>query len=197
MRSALPIAVAFLLATLLRTEPSFASTYSFTKIAGTSGGFSTLNMNPRLNSAGQVVFYGAFSDGTTGVYVGSGGPLTTIALNSGPLSFSIIAGSVVAAGINDSGVVAFSAALDSSPTVPILVKGSGVASPTTVYDTGTTTLASFGAGTAMNASELLSFYAILDSGGGEGIFAGSGGPHVTIAGSAAHHSAAVSIPTPV
>lgn len=73
-------------ATLLSARGAQAQ-YSFTTIVEDNGGsFSFSGAPASLNDAGQVIFTGAF-DGVEGVFVSTGGPVTTIADENGPLSF--------------------------------------------------------------------------------------------------------------
>lgn len=166
---------------LLSSGPlASASFYSFTKIADNSGEFSTFSNRPRLNEAGVAVFVATYdAGGDAGVFIGSGGPITPIMSSAGPLTLSGGLGTGAAPGINDTGVVAFLAAYDSSPDTVLLFKGSG-GPLTTVYDSATTPFSSsFGSGITINNSNTVAFYNILDSGANDGIFSGTGGATYT------------------
>jgi hypothetical protein len=121
---------------------------------------------PSINSSGTVAF------ATTGaVFIGSGGPLTTIANSSGAFS-----GFITSPSINDSGTVAFRAFLDAG--------GSGVftgnGGPVTTVANTSGPFSFFDTAVSINASGTVAFRADLD-GGGKGIFLGSGGAVTTIA----------------
>lgn len=150
-----------------------ASFYSFTKIADTSGGFLSLGP-PRLNEGGVAVFSALVNfAGETGVFIGSGGPITTIMSSSGPLTQAYGA----APGINDMGVVAFVAADDSIPDLPALFKGSG--GPfTPLYDYATINVFAAG-GVAINNTDTVAFHGIPESGVNEGFMSGTGGATYT------------------
>ena len=157
-----------------------ASFYSFTKIADSFGDFAGLDQRPRLNAAGTVAFYGLLDSGVGGVFTGSGGAVTPVALDTGPLT--MISGfNTKAPGINDLGMVSFLAYFDSSPTVPVIFKGSG-GPVTTVYDplTATTLGGLFGNGVTINNVETVAFYSVLSgSPANDGIFSGTGGTTYT------------------
>ena len=78
--------------------------YTFTKIADESGPLTgSFNTPPGLNDNGVAVFEGQLDSGPTGIFTGSGGALTTIAVTGGSTL------SLNAPTINQSGVVAFRA----------------------------------------------------------------------------------------
>jgi hypothetical protein len=79
----------------------------FVTVADASGPLDSAS-DPQLNNVGVVVFRGFPHSGGSGIFTGSGGPLTTIADSTGPFSFF---GSRPS--INDGGLVAFNASLDS------------------------------------------------------------------------------------
>jgi hypothetical protein len=66
--------------------------YQFTTIIEDNGGSFRFSGSPAsLNDAGQVIFTGGFDDGdggfVDGVFIGTGGALTTVASANGPLNF--------------------------------------------------------------------------------------------------------------
>jgi hypothetical protein len=95
--------------------PALATSYTYTSIIDSrTSAFTQFGYGPSINDAGQVAFTANFG----GVYVGSGGALTTIADSSGPLNtffYDPI--------INNSGTVVFNANGDDFSTQ--IVKGSG------------------------------------------------------------------------
>ena len=122
-----------------------------------------------------------YDAGEAGVFIGSGGPITPIMSDSGPLTLSYGLGTGAAPAINDMGVVAFLATYDDfSPSSVVLFKGSG-GPLTPVYDSATTPLSgSFGSGMAINNTDTVAFYNILDgSPYNDGIFSGTGGTTYT------------------
>jgi hypothetical protein len=97
-------------------SPSLATT--FTKISFSTNPATFYGGGPAINNAGEVAF--VFNDvSSTGVFRGTGGPVTTIATSATPG----LAGVVSHISINDSGVVAFSAVQTSGSTG--LYTGSG------------------------------------------------------------------------
>ena len=109
----------------------------------------------------------------TGIFTGCGGPTTTIADSSGPLSrFG------ARPALNDNGTVAFHAEL--GPDNPGIFTGSG--GPTTTIADSSGPFAAFGTFPSLNNSGTVAFVGGLDGFGGfGGIFTGSGGPITTIA----------------
>lgn len=89
-----------------------AASYSIVKIADTSETFASFDVLPALNDAGTVVFAAKTPDigpphfEVSGVYVGNGGPLTTIHDSTGEYS------TFQNPAINASGAVAFISKLD-------------------------------------------------------------------------------------
>lgn len=87
---------------------AFAGDYTFTKIADTSGPFSSFDSYPAINDPGTVVFAARLDDGSKGIFTGSGGATTTIADTNGPLSGFPVGEPE----INNSGTVVFNAFRD-------------------------------------------------------------------------------------
>jgi hypothetical protein len=72
------------LATLLPNPADAEIGYSFTRIADDTTTAAEIGVAPAaLNDSGQVAFMAGVQPGATGVFVGSGGPLTTIADTTG------------------------------------------------------------------------------------------------------------------
>jgi hypothetical protein len=109
---------------------SGAVTYTFTKIADSKGPLDGFHFYPAINNAGVVVFVADVDSGGSGIFVGNGGPITTIADTSGAFS-SFGSSQAGRPSLNSSGDVAFRASNDSG-TQGIYV-GSGGAI-TTVAD---------------------------------------------------------------
>jgi hypothetical protein len=134
-----------------------------TTIADTSGVFSDFPpWDARINDAGTVAFRGSLDSGGNGVFTGSGGPVTAIADGSDGLSF------FSAPAINNSGVVAFSAASVTDFGVSIFTGNGGPL--TTIVDSDG--LFNFFGDPSINNTHDVAFYADLDD-GGRGIFAGA------------------------
>jgi hypothetical protein len=79
-----------------------AAPYIFTQIAETGGQFTILGSPPTLNDSGSVAFRGVTSTGAEGMFVSSGGLITTIASATPPSS-----GFERNPAINNAGTVAF------------------------------------------------------------------------------------------
>lgn len=100
----------------LLSGKTHAAAYTFTNIADADGIFAAAGNNRSgigtaplsLNNAGTVAFSTFLDDGGTGVFIGNGGPIQSIALSSGP-----IFGALIGASINSAGTVAFRGLLDS------------------------------------------------------------------------------------
>lgn len=109
-----------------------------------------------------------FDDARTGVYTGSGGPLTTIADDSGPLNFSVFEN--VAA--NAAGTVVFGADRDAGPDAVFTTNGG----PLALIAELSGTLSSYGSIQAgdINASGQVALY-VDHLNGNKAIYAGSGG----------------------
>jgi hypothetical protein len=108
------------LAAILPNPANAESGYSFTRIADDHAIAAEIGVAPAaLNDAGQVAFMAGLAPGPVGVFVGSGGPITTVADTSGEfrrLGFSNI-GSPLAHGfasIDGVGQVTFAAVTQAS-----------------------------------------------------------------------------------
>ena len=89
---------------IFRYEPT---TNTFTTIVTNTGSFDTVDDRPSMNAGGRVAFQSLTDVGTgEGIFVGDGGPVTTIADSSGAFQF------FARPSLNDLGRVAFSATLD-------------------------------------------------------------------------------------
>jgi hypothetical protein len=157
-----------------------ASAYTFTRIADTSGSFSSFGSAgstnyggaaPAINDKGNVAFGARLDAGVAGIFTSSGGAITTIAdTRSG--SFSIFSFAPV---INNSDTVAFRAYL--KPSVEGIFSGNG-REITTIADTNGS-FSSFNfvgrvlLEPAINNEGIVAFNAGLDA-GGSGIFASNG-----------------------
>ena len=138
-------------------------TYQFTKIADTKGDrFIGFGATPSINNSGAVAFSGALvGESFAGIYVGNGGPTTTILDNSYNLGATTQAPS-----INDAGAVAFVAqALASSELGGIFV-GSGGPLTSISYE--------FSGTPEINNNGVVAFVTL--NGGTVDAFKGSGGP---------------------
>ena len=154
-----------------------ATSYVFTNIADSNGIFAPTTSNfsgigtgfLSMNNFGVVAFSTGLDDGGRGVFKGSGGAITPIALSSGPV-FSGLNG----ASLNDAGTVAFSAGFDTG--------GSGVftgnGGPTTTIATTSEGFTVFGI-PMMNNTGRVAFGAGL--GGNSGLFLRGNGPAATVA----------------
>ncbi len=104
----IPAAGMGLCLSLLTSGAARAVSFTFTKIADTSSTFSSFLHNPSINDAGTVAFSAALNTGDTGVFTGSGGAITDIAVGEGvgraAPSFHLIP---AAPAINNAGTVAF------------------------------------------------------------------------------------------
>lgn len=166
-------------ALLALISPAFAASYTFTKIAESSpGGLSIPGGYPALNNDGQVVFDGVVGVGDTRIFLGDGGPLTTIAMTT-PSGFTGFTTGGYDAGA--SGVAAFFAQFSGGTSIS---RGNGAA--TTTISSSTTH--PHGAYLSVNAAGVVAF--TLPDNDGYGIYYGSGGPAtpVAFAGTARPHS---------
>lgn len=121
-----------------------------TRVADTSGLFALLDLDPRVNASGRVVFHGTRRDGSDGIFVGRGGALTTIADSSAV--FAVFSDSPA---INDRGDVLFQATLnDANGTMGLFLASRGVI--TTVLDT-TAAFIDFGRAPAINDRGQIAF----------------------------------------
>ncbi len=149
---------------------SQAASYSFTQIADSTGGFSDFGTAPSINASGIAAFLGTLSAGGTGIYTGSGGPLTTIALSSEPTFSSFGSGGTP---INAAGKVAFLGNLDAGSNGIFI--GDGVTTTTIVLGgVAPFVLFPLQIPLSINAADKVAFEANLNT-GVQGVFAGSGG----------------------
>lgn len=128
-----------------------------------------------INNNGTVLFFGERDDGSAGLFTSSGGSITTIADDSGLFSSFGPFGFPFGSTINDRGVVAFAASLDSGGQGIFTGSGSAV---TAIGDTSSI-FSSFVSDAFINNSGSVAFAANL-SAGGEGIFTSSGNGFTTI-----------------
>jgi hypothetical protein len=91
---------------LLATGEAHAASFTFTKIADTSGSFSSFFDAPAINNQGTVAFRTS-----EGIFAGNGETITTISNTTVSPQFPISASSDIS--INDEGTVAFNADLES------------------------------------------------------------------------------------
>jgi len=90
-----------------------AASYTFTKIADTSGPLSRFDFSgaPSINNAGTVAFLAGLATGGVGIFTGDGEVITTIADSNGPFfGFSSFPA------INARGTVAFLSPQNGAPT---------------------------------------------------------------------------------
>ncbi|MBM3888560.1 MAG: PEP-CTERM sorting domain-containing protein [Verrucomicrobia bacterium] len=140
---------------------------------GTLPGYYITLSAPSINSAGTAAFVGQFAfDPTTHIYATSGGPLTSIADNSG--DFDYFHGFPA---INSSGMVAFSGDLAGGGKG--IARGSG-GSLTTIADTSGPLSGFSDNKLSISSDGTVAFVGDLDA-GGSGIFSGNGGALTTIA----------------
>jgi hypothetical protein len=135
----------------------------------TAGEFIAFTSRLSIDATGAVAFMGDSKTAGYGVFVGSGGPVTTIVTEGGDIR------SLGDASMNLSGTVAFKARL-SSGGEGIYTSSGGSYSPLVTTDGEFT---SFG-NPAISDSGKVVFNAVLDS-GEEGIFTTDGGPATRIA----------------
>ncbi|MBD2094925.1 PEP-CTERM sorting domain-containing protein [Trichocoleus sp. FACHB-591] len=103
---AFPVAVVGVTVSFLASAE--AQAYTFTRIADTSGQFSSFSSFPVINDHGIVSFWAGLDVGETGIFAGDGATTTTIADTSGAFrSFDTLLS------INNQGTVAFTSFLDS------------------------------------------------------------------------------------
>jgi PEP-CTERM motif len=144
-----------------------------TTIASNVTGFRDLDRQPSINNEGAVGFGGFPTPAGSGLFIGDGSLLTTIALNSGnPYTmFQSISS------INEGGAIAFSAVLDSGDAGIFVIDGG---STRTIVLRSEPIFSGFFSDLALNAAGTVAFHGYLDA-GGNGIFTGNGGPTVTVA----------------
>ncbi|MBL9162837.1 MAG: hypothetical protein JNL18_08905 [Planctomycetaceae bacterium] len=154
-----------------------AQPYNFLKIADTSGPFSNFG-EAALNNAGAVAFRADLDGGGEGVFLASGGVITTLAETSGLFSdFGDVS-------INSAGAVAFWAALDDGSEGIYAAAGGSLNTIATASSSGPVfrsfDTVAFGGRPSINDSGTVAFWAVIHNTGGSGIFTGNGGPTNTI-----------------
>lgn len=116
------------------TVKTLAADFTFTKIADTTDGFSSFFTAPALNNNGTVAFSGTLGDGSTGIFTGSGGAITPLAVSGGttPSFLSVLTNPA----INNADTVAFGASIDSPKNVGIFTSsGKGLTTIATLNNT--------------------------------------------------------------
>lgn len=93
------------LSKLIKGETNTYNSYTFTKIADTSGSFDSLFASS-INDSGTVAFSGRLDNGSRGIFTGSGGKLTTVVDTSSSFNFDTFGEPV----INNNGTVVIYAA---------------------------------------------------------------------------------------
>ena len=163
-----------LLISLLVAGEAKAISYTFTKIADTSGSFDFF-LNAAINDSGLVAFEASLDTGSNGlfdgIFTGSGGPITTLVDTSGPFNDFFFPPS-----INNGGTIAFGARLDTGGA-GIFTSNGGLI--TTISDNSGPFENLEGSFISFNDSGIVAFNAFLDT-GEQGIFTGNGGPITTI-----------------
>ena len=143
--------------------------YTFTLIADSTGPFSSFGSvaSPSLNAGGTVGFFAYLDNGTSGVFKGDGGNVTTIGINLDPFQRTAYPR------INQTGTVAFTALRWNGVDERILAGNGGPL--ITIADTAGQ-FRGFASGytASINTAGTVAFWAALDTGPG-GIFAGNGG----------------------
>ncbi len=142
--------------------------YTFTRIVEFTGPFQSTGTPATLNDAGNVAF-GATNNGAPGIFVGNGGPITTVADTSGDFDFFGFTS------INGQGVVSFFA--NKKDGTSGFFAGPG--GTTTLIDSAPP-VSGFGGDTRSSASgDFISFH-VFTTGGGQSIFSFSGGTRTPI-----------------
>lgn len=162
---ALPFVAA--LATLILVPGASRAQYSFTRIAQSHDTFG-IDGPAAINDAGQVTF-GAVSSTGPGIFVGSGGPLTTIADTTGRFSFFGFSS------IDGQGNVTFFANTRDGHSGFF----TGPGGTTFLDDSGPA--GGFGGDSHSSTSGAFTTVHAFLKNGGQGIFASNGGPLTTIA----------------
>lgn len=141
--------------------------------------FGSFGANPSINAGGVVAFTGA-SGPAAGVFTGTGGGPTTVALSGAATTSGNVFGVGNYASINDGGTVAFRGTTGAGTDFHRIWSNSSVPLATVFSPLGTSFANGFGQGTpSINASGNVAFHAFLDS-GETGIFRGNGGTPTTI-----------------
>lgn len=144
--------------------------YQFTRIVEFTGPFESTGTPAALNDSGQVAF-GASFNGQPGIFVGNGGPITTVADTSGDFNFfgfTSIAGNGLVSyfGIKKDGTAGFYAGPNGAIT---LIDDAGGA------------VAGFGGDTHSSTSGPFTTFHVFTPGGGQRIFTTTGGALTPIA----------------
>ncbi|MBX3411708.1 MAG: hypothetical protein KF708_03230 [Pirellulales bacterium] len=168
--------IGFVIACLLAQQPAKATLVTFTSLYETApDGFTSFSSNPSLNNHGQIAFVASGPGGAPRtLYVGTGGPTTTIAALGA--TFSQLSNS---ADINDAGNVLFKAQQTSGVQGAYVGNGGPLM---TVIDTdgpiAPPFLNDFGVPDLNNVGSVV-FRGALDA-GGSAMFVGNGGPPVPV-----------------
>jgi hypothetical protein len=150
-----------------------ADSYTFTKIADSSGPLSCCLGAPVLNDHGTAAFWGGYDGGGEGIFAGSGGALTTIADTRGTNgNYEFLRYSP---SINTQGDVALWATQRETLQSGVYTGNGGAVN--TLYDSSGS-FRSFGS-PVINDSGTVGFKAGFDN--DSGVFKGDGGPATTIA----------------
>lgn len=124
MRPRVPFVLCFGLICVVAASTAFAvgidGSYTFTKIADSTGPIGSFNGNVSVNNSGDVAFFGATAQ--FGIFVGNGNDPVRTLYDSGGSPFGAVGIHPV---INDGGVVAFFAALDETGDPEGAFKGDG------------------------------------------------------------------------
>jgi hypothetical protein len=157
---------------------SAAATYTYTNVADSSGPLGFLKADsfdflspPAISAGGVVAFSSTIDAGGTGVFTGSGGALTPIAV-TGDGGFALLTPNV---SINAGGVVAFTGRL--GPGVDGVFTGNG-GPVNTIALSNNSDFASFSP-PVINQAGVIAFSATQD-GGAQGIFTVAGGVTNTV-----------------
>jgi hypothetical protein len=168
-----PRLIGLFVSTFCLVPAAAARDYSFKNIADSTGSFSEFGLFSVINNSGTVAFYatvGPIDDGNSGIFVGSGGPITTVVDNSGPFL------SAINPSINDAGTVVFPGVLDAGGS-GIFTRTGGGAIVTVVDSSGP--FSGFGTLPSINNGGVVAFSATRDT-GGEGIHTSSSGGAPTL-----------------
>ena len=153
---------------VLATAPGTAQAdYTFTPIADSTGPFSSFGIPPTLNATGTAAFFASLDNGSSGVFKGNGGIVTTIGVNALPF------GGNTFPTINQAGTVAF-AAFEWNGVEQRILAGNGGPLITIADIAGPFRDFSGGYSTSINTSGAVAFKASLDVGPG-GIFVSNAG----------------------
>lgn len=169
----LPVIPVFLILACA-TLPVSGAGFTFTKIADNlSPKFSAFPDLPAINAGGTTVFRASLDAGGTGIFTSAGGPVTDVALSSGPI-FNGFDNPV----INSSGIVAFFGVTETGNT-GIFSSAGGVI--TTIALSTPSPISNVSpSSTSINSGGTVAFRMSMQ-GGSTAIYTGSGGPTTTIA----------------